>query len=348
MAPVERAASLPPASFTSPEWFDTERELFHASWVAVARSAELSEPNSFVTADIAGEPVVVVRGRDDRLRALSNVCPHRSTTIMGEQSGSAPSLQCGYHLWTFNHDGQLRAAPDMDQVDGFDPGSVCLSSFAVEEFHGFVLVNIDGDATPIIEAAPGLDALLTEHRVGDMVSVGSFACPSPWNWKIIVENFLESYHHRGVHTETLEPRYPGSKSFVPSTGDEPWCLLDHVSVEVDHEPFMVFALYPSTLVAINRGFGAFWFRPEPRSVDHTHLTISAHLLPEIADTPGIGEATLEGLMAINDEDAAINARTAAGMRSKFARPGRISHLEAAAWHFRRWLVQRMSEVVEQS
>ena len=343
LLPLEQASSLPPGAFNEPDWFGEENlHLFQAGWVAVARSAELAEPNEYITTTIGTEPCVVVRKRDGTLAALSNVCPHRSATIVGDRSGSAASLQCSYHQWTFGHGGELKVAPSMDQVEGFDPAGVCLANFAVDEWHGFVVVNVDSNAERLSTAVPSLDALFEEHRITECVSVGKVACPSPWNWKITVENFLESYHHRGVHPVTLDATYPGARSFGTFAGTEPWSGVDHVSVVADSEPFIALAVYPSLLIAINRGLGMFWFRAEPVSADETMLTIEALVLPELADMPDIGAGLIDVVTAINDEDAVINERTAAGLRSTFARPGRVSHLEAAPWHFRRWLITQLS------
>lgn len=340
--PLSDAWSLPPVLFHDDEWFERERaQLFHGGWVAVCRSSEVADANDVATGSIAGEPYVVVRRRDGALAAMSNVCPHRGATIVADEVDSAPSLQCSYHLWTFGHDGRLRSAPGMDEAVGFDRADVCLRQFAVDEWHGFVWVNIDAGAVPLRESASALDALFAENRISEVVCVGRVEYPSPWNWKISVENFLESYHHRGVHPVTLDATYPGMQSFAPPTGDEPWSGVDHVRVDDDGDPFIALDVYPATLIAINRGTGMIWFRLEPTAVDHCHLVIEPYVLPELADEPGIGELYLEGLRAINDEDVLINERTATGLRSKFAAPGRVSHLEGAPWHFRRWLLDRI-------
>jgi len=344
LLPLDQATTLPPPLFNDPEWFEVERtRVFHSGWVAAARSAELAQPNQFVTATIAGEPIVIVRTANGRLEALSNVCRHRSATIVGERSGSARSLQCPYHQWTYSLDGRLRAAPNMDQASGFDKAKVCLPRFAVDEWHGWVLVNVDSSAAPMSEAAPHLDLLFTEHRMAEVVSVGTLNYPSPWNWKISVENFLESYHHRGVHRETLEPMYPGAQSFITPTGEEPWTAVDHVSVVEGDEPFIALAMYPSLLIAITRGVGMAWFRLDPLEVDRSHLAIEVFLLPEYANDDALGDLIVEGLRVINDEDVPINERTAKGLRSNYAESGRVSHLEEATWHFRQWLIARMSD-----
>jgi len=315
--------------------------VFHSSWIAAARSSEVAEPNQFVTVTIAGEPCVVVRRRDGRLEALSNVCRHRSATIVNERSGSTSSLQCPYHLWTYGLDGRLRSAPQMDTAGGFVKADVCLPRFAVDEWHGWIFVNVDSNASPIGAASPGLDALLTEHRVAELVSIGSLEYPSDWNWKISVENFLESYHHRGIHGETLEPTYPGAQSFIVPTDDEPWTAVDHVSVVEGDQPFIALTMYPSFLLAILRGVGMAWFRLDALNVARSHLTIEVFLVPEYAADAELAKGVLDQFARINEEDVLINHRTAEGLRSKYAEPGRLSHSEAGTWHFRQWLLGRM-------
>jgi choline monooxygenase len=337
---LDQAVTLPPELFNDPEWFEAERVVLHRQWVAVCRSSAVTEPGRFVAVDVMAEPVVVIRGRDGVLRALSNVCRHRSMTIV-TGTGSVASLQCPYHLWTYRQDGSLTHAPSMDQATGFDVDAVCLPRFTVDEWHGWVLVAIDAPEARPAESSPRLDALLAEHRVGEMVQVGSLAYPSPWNWKISIENFLESYHHRGVHPTTLEPSFPGARSFAADSGNEPWTAIDHVSVLEGVEPFIAFVAFPTLMFAIVRGLGMTWFRLEPLSVNETMLTIEVFALPELSDNSDVVALLVDSTTDINNEDVPINARTAAGLTSRFAQPGRISHLEEPTWRFRRWLLSQV-------
>jgi len=339
--PLERALTLPPPVFSDPEWFEAERDhVFAGTWIAVARSHELVDANQYITASVAGEPVVVIRGRDGGLRALSNVCRHRGMTIV-EGSGSAASLSCPYHLWTYSHTGALLNSPHMESAQGFAKDDHCLPRFAVEEWHGWVLVNLDQQATPVGSRCPSLDSLLAEHRLDEHVHVGSLKYPSPWNWKISVENFAESYHHRGVHPTTLEPAFPGARSFVPDSGNEPWTAVDHVSVVEGEDPFIAITMYPTLLFAILRGVGMVWFKLNPRSPEFTDLVIELHLVPELAEDAQLVEAALAGIAAVNEEDIPVNTRTAEGLRSRHAKQGPISHLEAGTRHFRRWLLSQL-------
>jgi phenylpropionate dioxygenase-like ring-hydroxylating dioxygenase large terminal subunit len=342
VASLDVATTLPPEVFVDPAWFDAERKVAHAGWVAVARSVDVAERGAFVCAEVFGEPVIVVRARDGVLRALSNVCRHRSM-VMLEGSGVASALQCPYHLWTYRLDGRLGAAPSMEAATGFEVGEVCLPEFAVVEWHGWVLVNIDRTAVDPAVAMPTLDSLLAEERVGEMVSVGTISSPADWNWKVSVENFLESYHHRGVHPATLDTTFPGHRSFASDPSGEPWAAVDHVSTAEGAEPFIAITVFPTLVFAVVRGVGLTWFRLEPVSELASALTIDVLVLPEFAHDAALGEMLVSSTRAINDEDVPINQRTMVGLRSRFAAQGRISNLEAATWHFRRWLVESVRQ-----
>jgi nitrite reductase/ring-hydroxylating ferredoxin subunit len=336
------AVTLPPAVFTDRDWFDAERRMMHGTWIAICRSSDVAAANDFVARDVLGEPVVVVRGRDDVLRAFSNVCRHRATTIV-EGSGSAASLQCPYHLWTYRYDGMLLHAPSMEAASNFDASSICLPEFTVNEWHGWVLVSLDPPTSSMTESSPTLDAMLSEHRVAEMTSVGSLPYPSPWNWKITIENFLESYHHRGVHPETLESTFPGIKSFSVQAHGEPWSAIDHLSVIEGIDPFVAIVAFPTLMFAVLRGVGMLWFRVEPVSVNETQLTIEVFALPELAEQSEVVEFLVSSAAAVNAEDIPINARTSLGLHSRFATPGRISHLEEPTLLFRRWLIARITD-----
>ena len=162
---------------------------------------------------------------------------------------------------------------------------------------------------------------------------------STFNWKIEVENFAESYHHAGVHAETLQPVFPGQRSFVVETGDEPWCSIDHVSVLEGIEPFTVTVVFPHLLFSWTRPDVVVWFDIRPVGVDRTSLDI--RILAEPGADPSDLEQLADTLREINDEDDPINERTQAGLARRFSRPGRICHLEGANWRSRSWLMEQL-------
>jgi phenylpropionate dioxygenase-like ring-hydroxylating dioxygenase large terminal subunit len=224
---------------------------------------------------------------------------------------------------------------------GFDVSSIRLPSFGVAEWNGFVLVNLDDTAPPPAEQLSGLDEVIAGEELADLVKIGELHYPTPWNWKISVENFVESYHHRPVHPDTLDSIYPGAQSFARFRGDEPWGGVDHVSVMPDFDPFFAVAAFPTLLFAVLRGVGVTWFDLVPLGPDACDLRIEILVKPELA-----GEAAflVESTASINDEDIRINEATWAGMQSRAYEPGPVSPLEGACWQFRRWLVGAVGDV----
>jgi nitrite reductase/ring-hydroxylating ferredoxin subunit len=112
----------------------------------IPSNVDTAAPGDYLALEIAGEPVLVIRGHGGELRALSNVCRHRLHPLVADGAGSLPRLTCPYHRWTYRLDGQLASAPCMTDVPGFDRTAVRLPMFRVEQWLGFVFVNLDDDA----------------------------------------------------------------------------------------------------------------------------------------------------------------------------------------------------------
>ena len=339
---VSKMVSLDPDCYVTDSFFELEREtMWASSWVSVCRVEDVGEPGAFFTATVASEPVVVVRGNDGELRGFGNVCPHRNATIM-EEAGSARALQCPYHLWTFRLDGTLAAAPDMAQATGFDPDDVCLPTVAVDTWNGWVFVNLDNAADALGSQIRGLSERVAPYELDSLRRAGTIHCEQPWNWKITVENFSESYHHAAVHPQTLQVTYPGQKSWVEDNHSEPWLWLDHVSVDDEIEPFAVAVAFPSHMFSIIRGLGMVWFRIEALGARETRLDVELFLPPELCDDDDIVTGVLEALREINDEDTLINERVAIGLNSRWAVAGHASHLERGCEQLRNWITEQVA------
>lgn len=115
----ECARSMPPSVYRSPEFLDHEmRDIFAREWICVGRASALPKPGDYLTYELAGQPILVIRDRDGRLRAMSNVCLHRMSTLL-EGAGNRRVIVCPYHAWSYNLDGTLRGAPAMTLNTGF-------------------------------------------------------------------------------------------------------------------------------------------------------------------------------------------------------------------------------------
>jgi choline monooxygenase len=195
-------ASLSEAWTIPGPWYTDERisalesaAVFAQNWVVVGRADQVAAAGQYITADVAGEPIVVVRGNDGVLRAFFNVCRHHAAAVMTEPCGQASILRCPYHGWSYGLDGALKGVPEFAGVKGFDPAQNGLVPVRAEIWEAFVFVNLDANAASLMDflgglvrnAAPlGLSKLhFFERRVWKL------AC----NWKVFVDNYLDGGYH---------------------------------------------------------------------------------------------------------------------------------------------------------
>ncbi|MBL8708530.1 MAG: ring-hydroxylating oxygenase subunit alpha [Rhodospirillaceae bacterium] len=191
-----QSLSLHADAYTDPCWFKVDRdEVIARTWQWVCHVEKVRDPGSFITTDIAGKPIAVVRDREGVLRAFYNVCKHRAHKLLSGE-GKTTRIMCPYHAWTYKLDGQLLGAPATEHLIDFNPKDIWLSLVQVEEFCGFIYVNLDPAAdslkslsgnleAEILHWAPDIDRLTFGHRL--TYDINS-------NWKNVVDNFLECYH----------------------------------------------------------------------------------------------------------------------------------------------------------
>ncbi len=201
--PLSKAKTLPGPLFYDPRVYDLEiRRLFHRSWQCIAREDDLREPGDYLTVEVGGSGVLLVRGKDGRLGAFHNVCRHRGTRLVETVSGRGMAvLRCPYHAWSYDLNGSLLAAPHMDGIEDFHKQDSGLLPVALESWRGFVFVNLDRKARPLRaflgeftrRAAPyPLERLRRARRVVYDINA---------NWKLVVQNADECYHCAGVHPQ---------------------------------------------------------------------------------------------------------------------------------------------------
>ena len=195
--------SLHADAYVDPVWFDHEmRTIFARTWQWVCHGEKVREAGQYTTAVIAGMPIMVVRTHDDELKAFYNVCKHRAHELLQDE-GTTRSIVCPYHAWTYDLDGGLIAARHTSHLPDFELGEICLDEVQVEEFGGFVYVNLDLTAPSLAEQAgdlgqeiahwvPDIDQLTFAHRL-------SYTIES--NWKNVIDNFLECYHCHVAHKD---------------------------------------------------------------------------------------------------------------------------------------------------
>jgi len=197
---------LPLGRYTDPEFYVLEQQyLWKRSWLYAAHDSDIPTPGSYKLCDIAGAPVLLVRGDDGVVRAFYNSCRHRGAPVVRDQCGVTRMLTCQYHSWGYDLCGALVRVPDERDFVGLQREERSLPSVRCEAWGGWHFVNFDHDAVPLLEwldPLPGILESLTvpAWRVLD-VKTEHVRC----NWKILAEAFLEVYHTRTIHTSTISP-----------------------------------------------------------------------------------------------------------------------------------------------
>lgn len=365
LKPLEQASVLPLRVYSSKTFFEREVDaVLRPSWHAVAHVHQLRETGSFVTADIVGEPVIVVRDKDGKIAAFSNVCRHRGAQLLNG-CGVAKAIVCPYHTWAYNLDGTLRGAPHMNKIEGFDRKSIRLAPFATEVWNGFVFVNLDPDAEPLAPQVAGLEQTVAPFEFAKWESVPWQTRQADWNWKASLENFSEAYHHVGVHRESIGKVSPAENARYVESNDN-YSLF---SVNIEHpddeyiasaeypfvshpglpEEFRTHAplanIYPTFHLLMNTNF-VLWLRIEVQDVN-SHRLIWTWLLPPgssaLPDFPKRMEFLSQLLAPVVEEDLAFLPRTRVAATSRTYIPGRYCDQERCVHQMQRWIIRKMSE-----
>ena len=205
-APLAQAYTIPAAWYTDPRVAHLElQSVFSRNWQAVGRLAQLEKPGDYITASVANEPIVVVRGRDGKLRAFYNVCRHHAMTVMNEPCGHAEHMRCPYHGWTYNLEGELRGMTEFEGVKNFERADNGLVPVRVEPWENFVFVNLDPNAASLHDFLGSLVKLVKPLGFRQLKFVERRSYIQNCNWKVYVDNFLDGgYHvphmHKGLNS----------------------------------------------------------------------------------------------------------------------------------------------------
>ena len=193
--------TFPSSWYSDPAIFELERRLvFGRSWQYVGGAGVVANPGDYFTCEIAGVPVVLVRGKDGELRAFLNICRHRHHPVV-QGAGNRPLFTCFYHSWAYALDGSLVRAPRSEENPGFDPSRLGLSPVAVETWGDMVFVDIAGQSPPLAETLGGARGKALER--GLPIETARFrgrrTMDVDANWKLVWDNNCECYHCPTVH-----------------------------------------------------------------------------------------------------------------------------------------------------
>lgn len=356
--PFEDARSMPPAVYTSDAFLALEqRDVFSKEWLCVGRESALPNVGDYLSAQIEDQPVVVLRDTSGELRAFSNVCLHRMSVLL-EGRGNVRRIVCPYHAWNYALDGTLAGAPLMDRQSGFCKEQYALPALRCETWQGWIYVTLNDHAPAVSTQLAGLTALI--ERYGMTGYVETFHEEHVWdtNWKILAENFMESYHLPMLHRATVGPHSkleemecpPGLPAFnyhwITKEATLPIGNAHPTNTRLEghwRRTTALLAIYPTHLVTLTPGY--FWYLIlQPQGVGRVHIRFGGGLAPEFIDDPQAAEymATLKALLdEVNAEDRRGVEAVFRGVHAPLAKAGHLSHLERPNYDFARYLAQRI-------
>jgi len=193
-------------AFTDPACLEDERRrIFDKCWIYVGHESEVPHAGDYRSRNVAGRPMILVRGDDNKVRVLLNTCTHRGTMVCRQKSGNAKSFQCPYHAWTFNSRGELIGIPGEDSYgESFKREDMALvAPSQVDNYRGFVFACFDRNAQSLYDYLAGareyLDLVADQSEMGMKIVAGQQSYSARANWKLLVENSYDGYHGLPTH-----------------------------------------------------------------------------------------------------------------------------------------------------
>ncbi len=335
----ELRTTLPGRDYHAAEVFELDRErVFFREWMYAARADEAPLPGDFVTADVAGESILIVRGKDDELRGFYNVCRHRGSRICdAETHGHAKSaIKCPYHAWSYAYDGRLIGTPMVGR-DEIDRDSLGLWPVHLEVWQGFVFVNLGDARTSLrdaLEAQADKPLQYERWRMDELKTARRTVTEVAANWKILVENYNECLHCPTVHPELSQVAPAFGKGMVFEEGRSDWGVsiagggagytaTGTTSIPVmpgldEHSATSMYGatVFPNMFIDLT-GTVVIATRMLPRSSEHTTVVTDYLFRPEVVEDPSFDPTeVVDFAELVAHQDYVVCERVQLGVRSR--------------------------------
>jgi phenylpropionate dioxygenase-like ring-hydroxylating dioxygenase large terminal subunit len=292
---------------------------------------------------------------------MSNVCLHRWAPV-ASGAGNAKRFSCPFHRWGYDLDGRLATTPLMDQAADFDIASCRLPEIRSEIVNGTIFATFSASAPSVGETLADWVAALAPYKPEDMTVAFTTEFDLDFNWKIVVETFMEAYHHIGAHAKTLEPLFPAALHWVDDTRagwtaghgylkpDLPTPAANRSGLpefpnltEDQRRRSLCHLVYPNHTLFITVD-KITWTAVIPVGPAKTKWIRHALVLPEARQLPNfaeiVGDIRSRGL-DVNQEDIGVNRLQQRGAASSYARAGRLCHLEKPVWQLANYIRDRI-------
>ena len=357
----EMEATLHRDLYLEASWFDREREdIFYDQWFCVAREDDLPSTGSYRLIDLAGESIILLRGKDEQLRAFYNVCRHRgcqlvdSTKPEQHEGRFAANIRCPYHSWTYQLDGSLNYTPHVE-VDRTQYG---LHRVRLDTWAGFVFLKLGtNDANLAAQLGP-IPARVRRYPLDELVAGWSHEYQVAANWKVILENYNECYHCAGVHPELCRivpafrrnggsnldweagvPQKPGTNTYS-TTGTSNRPPLPGLN-DAEKERHFGELVYPNLMLSLSMDHAAA-FILWPTGPETTRIVCRLLFWPETRNAPDFDASDAADFWhLVNGQDWDICERVQRGMHARPFRHGLYAPMEDLSLDIRKYIAGRL-------
>jgi len=268
--------------YTDPVQYELEREhVLNKHWILGGRSADFPNPGDWISFEGHGETIVITRQPDGGVAAFHNICQHRGPSFVGELKGcKARRFTCPYHGWVYDTTGKLVGVPEREDFSEEHLKDVRAPKVAVEDWGGWVWLNMLGDDAPSLAEGLGSEIMsdLGAFRMEDMVLYEVVEWDVPVSYKAIVDGFNEIYHVTELHHSPPEFTKACRKAAFHISGDNYMCFvprpahLDKWDENFDHHKWAIchYVVFPNTVFNCNPEHIQV-FNPIPLAVDRTRF-----------------------------------------------------------------------------
>ncbi len=180
--------------------FDLEKNhIFYDSWIFIGHESQIPNKGDYFVYKLLDEEIIILRNKENEVKAFFNVCRHRGSRICLEESGNTSRFSCPYHSWTYNLDGKLLAAKSLRE--GIDKSTLGLHPCNIVSVSGMLLINLSDNPQSLENLQSDLKEPFEMFGFEDLKVAAHKNYPIASNWKLAVENYQECYHCAPAHPE---------------------------------------------------------------------------------------------------------------------------------------------------
>jgi len=352
--PLERARTIPNTWYHDTEIAQLEkRAVFASTWQMVGRAEQVAEPGQYLTAEIAGEPILVTCDDNGKLRAFFNVCRHRAAPLLTEPCGQASKLRCRYHGWTYDLAGNLKGTPEFDGVQDFRKEENGLIEIAAATWGPMIWVHLERPVQSLENYLAPLPQWMAGRGLEKLKYAGSHEYVLNCNWKVYVDNYLDG----GYHVNTVHPNLAGVIDYVH------YKTTTHGNTSVQTAPLKPNEADSTTTRTRTGALAAYWWVMPNFMLNLYEGVMDTNLVLPLgpsrckvifdfyfADTESAAakhyiKESISVANQVQQEDTGICEEVQRGLSSSSYRVGRFSvKREVAGYYFHQLLARRLTAI----